>query len=101
MLRQHLDRYCPFEPGVPRPVHLAHAARADRRDDLVRSEARSGNQGHGVCGRDPAIIARRAEAIMELWFRTSSGCRRKIERNGQRPIQFLDPGGRERPDERR
>jgi len=34
-LRQHLDRDVPLELGVPRPPDLAHAARADRLDDLI------------------------------------------------------------------
>jgi hypothetical protein len=34
-LRQDLDRHFALERGVPRPVHLAHPARAKRREDLV------------------------------------------------------------------
>jgi serine/threonine protein kinase len=37
----------PIELRVARAVHLAHAAGADRADDLVRCEARAGGQWHG------------------------------------------------------
>ena len=40
--RQHLDRDVAAEAGVARPVHLAHAARADRGDDLIGAEAITG-----------------------------------------------------------
>ena len=46
MRRQDLDRHRPVESGVPRPVHLSHAARAERRDDLVGPEAGAGGEGH-------------------------------------------------------
>ena len=37
--RQDLDGHVAAEPGVARPVHDAHAARAERRDDVIRAEA--------------------------------------------------------------
>jgi len=37
-----LDRDVPFEPGIPRPVHLAHAADAERGEDLVRAQTGAG-----------------------------------------------------------
>ena len=37
--RQDLDRHVASELLVARPVHLAHATRAQRLHDLVRSEA--------------------------------------------------------------
>ncbi len=40
--RQHLDRDVAIQPCVARPVHVAHPARADRRDDLVRAETGTG-----------------------------------------------------------
>jgi hypothetical protein len=43
---QDLDRNVSIEPGVPRAIHLAHAARANQRDDFVRAEASSGRQRH-------------------------------------------------------
>ena len=46
--RQHLDRDVAFEPGIARPVDLAHAARAERREDLVGTDQCSSDDGH--CG---------------------------------------------------
>src|SRR5438034_9592154 len=43
---QDLDGDVATELGVVRPVHLAHAARADRRDDFVRAETGAGSDGH-------------------------------------------------------
>jgi hypothetical protein len=43
---QHLDRNVSIEPGVARAIDLAHAARADQRDDFVRAEASTGRQRH-------------------------------------------------------
>ena len=45
-VRQHLDRDVALEPRVPRPVHLSHAARAERRQDLVRAEAGARRESH-------------------------------------------------------
>ena len=42
-----LERHLSPEPRVPRPVHLPHSARANRRDDLVRAQAGPGCEGHG------------------------------------------------------
>ena len=44
--RKHLDGDDAPEPGVAGPVDLAHAAGADRRDDLVGSKACTGRQCH-------------------------------------------------------
>ena len=44
--RQDLDRYVAAELGVPRAVHLAHAARAERSADFVRAETCAGRQAH-------------------------------------------------------
>jgi hypothetical protein len=35
---QHLDRHFAAQPRISRPIHLPHPARAERREDLVRSE---------------------------------------------------------------
>ena len=43
---QDLDRHVPSQAPVARAVHLAHAARAEGSDDLVRSQAESGRKGH-------------------------------------------------------
>ena len=42
---QHLEGDRPAQPRVPRAVDLAHAARAQAVDDLVRADARSGGEG--------------------------------------------------------
>ena len=44
---QHLECHFTPEPRVLRPIHLAHAACAERRDDLVRAQACAGRQSHG------------------------------------------------------
>ena len=46
--RQDLDRHVPVELLIPSPVHLSHAARADRRKDFVGAEARTGRECHGM-----------------------------------------------------
>ena len=46
MLGQYLDRDVATEPRVAGTIHLAHAARAERRDDLVGAEANARGQGH-------------------------------------------------------
>ena len=48
-LGQDLDRDNAIETRVARFVDLAHAARAERRDDLVRAETGAGGKRH-VCG---------------------------------------------------
>src|SRR5262249_54060958 len=44
MLGQHLDRDRSLEPRVPSLVDLSHSASADRRDDLVWTEAAAGRK---------------------------------------------------------
>ena len=41
---QHLDRHVAIEPGITAPINLAHAAGAQRFDDLVLAELRAGVQ---------------------------------------------------------
>ena len=41
-LRHDLDRDLPVQPRVPSPIHLSHPARAERRENLIRAEPRSG-----------------------------------------------------------
>ena len=41
---QHLDRDGPIDAGVACPVHLTHAAGADRADDFIGTESRSGSE---------------------------------------------------------
>ena len=45
---QDLDRDLAAQARIRRAVDLAHAARAERREDLVRAEAGSGGEGHAV-----------------------------------------------------
>jgi hypothetical protein len=45
-LRKHLDRDLAFEPRVARPVHLSHAARAQRRQDFVRAQTSADGERH-------------------------------------------------------
>jgi hypothetical protein len=45
-LRQDLDRDVAFELGVPRSVDFAHPTCAERREDLVRAEARTRGERH-------------------------------------------------------
>ena len=45
--RQDLDRHVAAEPRIASAIDLAHAARADRRDDLVGAESGTGREGHG------------------------------------------------------
>src|SRR4051812_30983236 len=43
--RQDLDGDLTFQPGVDRPIHLAHAAFTDLGSDLVDAEAGPGSEG--------------------------------------------------------
>ena len=52
--RQGLQGHLPAEPRVARPVHLAHAARAEKAKDFVRPEHRAGGQVHGFCDYNPS-----------------------------------------------
>ena len=47
---QDLDGDGAIEPRVTRAVDLAHPARAERRDDLVRAEPRTRGDSHGAAG---------------------------------------------------
>ncbi len=44
--REDLDRHLASQPGVARTEHLAHAARPEGGEDLVRAEAGSGGERH-------------------------------------------------------
>src|SRR4029078_11308619 len=54
--REHFHRDVAIEPGVARTVHRAHAARANRCQDFVRTDARPGSYlGHaGILGQKRA-----------------------------------------------
>jgi hypothetical protein len=53
-VRQDLDRDLAAQRRIRRPIHLAHAAFADGRGDLVDAEARAGSEGKvaGLYGRE-------------------------------------------------
>ncbi len=44
--RQHLDGDLPPEHGVPGPVHLAHAAGAERRENLAGTKSVASGEAH-------------------------------------------------------
>ena len=48
---QHFHRHVPLELGVPRPVHLAHSARAERRENLVAPQPPARRQSRRVPSR--------------------------------------------------
>jgi len=54
--RQDFDRHFAGEPRVSRPVDFPHPARAERRENLVRSKARPGCQGQGGQEITSAVI---------------------------------------------
>ena len=54
-IRQNFDRDVTIQLRVARAIHLAHAARAKGREDLIRSESRAGCQSHG--GRVVLMLA--------------------------------------------
>jgi hypothetical protein len=43
---ENLQRHVTFQLGIASAVDLAHAARADRREDLVRSETSPSGERH-------------------------------------------------------
>ena len=43
---KNLDRHLAPQPRVPRAIHLSHAARAERREDLVGAEAGTCSECH-------------------------------------------------------
>jgi hypothetical protein len=44
---QNLNRDNTAQSGIGCPVYLAHAARADGRKDLIRSQTYASGKGHG------------------------------------------------------
>src|SRR5262245_65116034 len=50
-LRQELQRDMASEPGIARSIHLAHATRAEKGDDFIRANVRSGSERHGFAAR--------------------------------------------------
>ena len=56
---KHLDGDLASETRVVGTIDLAHAAGAERSDDFVRAETRSGSQAHvrGLCHRSALTMA--------------------------------------------
>ena len=65
--RQDLDRHLARQLRIPRPVHLAHAARAQKPADLVGAEPRAGGQRH-LC---PLLRLERVEPVRRTTRRLS------------------------------
>ena len=61
--RQHLDRDVAVELRVSRPIDLAHAPRADRREDLVGTQPVAGGERHSVTVR--ATLPQRVRHVGE------------------------------------
>ena len=45
-LGQHLDRDVAIQPRIARAIDLAHAARAEQRQDFICAETSAGREGH-------------------------------------------------------
>jgi hypothetical protein len=58
-LRQHLDGDGALQVRVGGAINLTHAARAQRRDDLIRPEPRSGSESHAESVDDSSLGAGR------------------------------------------
>ena len=70
---QDLHRDRAIEAGVARLVDLAHAARSERREDLVRPEARTGGQAHGFRRRCAILPARQPKGLLSSARRSARG----------------------------
>src|SRR5579864_395662 len=55
MFWQNLDGYNSVQPGIARPVHFSHTARAERRDNFIRTEFGPRREPHAL------------RAIIALW----------------------------------
>jgi len=84
--RQYLDRHLPPQTGVEGAVDLAHAARAERCEDLVRTEPRSRSHVSGF---------RRLECSTESWGDSPAGscrsCRTRARRERTKRAGAEDP----------
>src|SRR5690242_9378814 len=84
MRRQNLDGDLTIQPGIARPVDVAHTARPERRDDFVRPEPFPGR--HEVrtayTRTDDGRGASRRRAL-----RCGDGSRRPIPRGAQSPAR--------------
>ena len=57
VLGQHLDRHLAAESRVARAVDLTHSSRAQRGEDLVRTELRSGSERHAARTSEESGVA--------------------------------------------
>ena len=71
---QHLDRDVTVQPRIGGAIDLAHPARAEERDDLVRADSGSRNQRHECCtlSRSGKRRLRSAVIISERMIRTAA-----------------------------
>ena len=84
-LGKHLHRDLAIQLRVPRPVHLAHPARAERCEDLVRAEAGAGRKSQCVLRR---ILSECGLSGVGAWIppgRRRRGDPRRRVRGGVRP----------------
>src|SRR4026209_880144 len=70
-LRQDFDSDVTAEHRVMRPIHLAHAARADGREDLVRSETSPRCQRHKMSNNHTPLDHSAADSAWETPFHSS------------------------------
>ena len=64
--RKNLDCDVSPQPGIPRPVNLSHPASAERREDLLGTEASPGCEGHP--NRGSLRLQPRQKAGQLLWL---------------------------------
>jgi hypothetical protein len=95
--RQDLDRDRSPQPEVARPIHLAHAAGAERLDDFIRAETGAGRECHdGKGGPRHATTARRPAADSAAWVCPRRGPLPAGVVAGSRDLEERDRGRRQR-----
>ena len=77
---QDLDRHHALEARVPGPVHFAHPASAEQRENLVGPEASAGSQGHEL----RLIVATERGAAKRGLFRSRSKASHRRRRRTSR-----------------
>src|SRR5207302_6357793 len=89
---QNLQRHVATELNVARAINLAHAARADRRDDRIRTEAGPGSYGH-TRYNDSTVEALPRQTFEDVPYRYAP-CHGSRKRNGlSRPVFLLAGSG--------
>ena len=94
---QDLDRDVPIQFRVARAIHLAHAASAERRDDLIGAEACAGAESQCVVIIRLGRLGRRDDRIVRMKFGHARLAHRSIgSRTRRRPLllgnQFYSRG---------